>query len=157
MAAPVSTYRYGSARRAKDGLRIGTARFVPRGVPREDWQRKGYFDLWVPLLSPDPEFIKQFLHGKMTFATFARHYRARIKQKESWQVVELLAGISLFLPISLGCYCEDESRCHRSILKKFVDEEAKKRRPGFEKLRSAKDSVDLLRYASPVCFADFEQ
>lgn len=157
MAASISTYRYGSARIEREGLRIGTARFVPRGVRREDWQRKGYFDLWVPLLAPHPEFIKKFLHGKMTFATFARHYRTKMREKESWQVVELLAGLSLFIPISLGCYCEDETHCHRSLLKKLIDAEAEKRRRGFEKLRDLKESVDLLKYASPVCFADWEK
>ncbi len=157
MSASVSTYSYASIRREQEGLRIGTARFVPRGVSREDWQPKGYFDLWIPLLAPAPEFIKKFLHGHMTFANFSRHYRAKMKQTESRQVIELLAGISLFFPISLGCYCEDESRCHRSILKQLVEKEAKRRRPGFENLRDRRDSVDLLRYASPVCFADWEK
>lgn len=152
----VSTYRYASVRHEKEGLRIGTARFVPRGIRREDWQRMGYFDLWIPLLAPDPQFIQKFLHGQMPFTTFSRHYRSKMREKESWQIVELLAAISLFLPISLGCYCEDETRCHRSILKKLVADEVKKRRPGFEKLRDAKASVDLLKYASPVCFADWE-
>ncbi len=59
MSASVSTYCYASVRHEKEGLRIGTARFVPRGVRRENWQSKGYFDLWVPLLAPDPEFIKK--------------------------------------------------------------------------------------------------
>lgn len=155
MATSISIYRYASLRHEKEGLRIGTTRFVPRGVRREDWQRLGYFDLWVPLLSPEPELIKKFLHDKMPFATFARHYRAQMKQKESRQIIELLAGVSLFFPISLGCFCEDESRCHRSLLQKLVEEEAEKRRSGFEELRDLKDSVDLLRYASPVCLADW--
>jgi len=151
----LSTYRYGSARRPNAGLRIGAAHFVPRGVPRRDWQTKGYFDLWVPLLSPDAEFIGKFLRGTMTFANFSRHYRAKMKQRESAQVIELLAGISLFLPISLGCYCEDESRCHRSILRELIQIEAEKRRSGFEKLRAAPTPLEVLRYASPVCLADW--
>lgn len=154
----LSTYRYGSERRAGEGLRLGTARYVPRGVRRTEWQRQGYFDLWLPLLAPDPDAIREFLHGEMTFAQFTRKYHSAMKKKESWQVIELLAGISLFLPISLGCYCEDESRCHRSLLKKLIEQEAKRRRGGFAGLRSRQDLKELSTYASPVCFAaDWER
>jgi uncharacterized protein YeaO (DUF488 family) len=156
-AMPITTYRYGSERGPQEGLRLGTARFLPRGVRRQDWQKKGYFDLWLPLLAPDPAHIKKFLGGKMSFEQFSRHYRSRMKEKECRQVIELLAGISLFLPLSLGCYCEDESRCHRSLLGKLVMAEAKKRRKGFTALRKAKGSPELLRFASPVCFADYDE
>ena len=150
----IHTYRYGSPRECEEGLRIGTARYLPRGVKREDWQRKGYFDLWVPLLAPDPEYIKKYLGGDMTFAAFSRHYLARMKQSECRQVIALLAGVSLFLPISLGCYCEDESHCHRSLLHKLVAAEAKKKRPAFQAAEIFERVGELRQYASPVCYAD---
>lgn len=78
-----------------------------------------------------------------------------MKKKESWH--RALAGISLFLPISLGCYCKDESRCHRSILKQLIAEEANRKRSGFIELKHGQSPVDLMRYASPVCFADFDK
>lgn len=153
----LTTYRYGSERKPGEGLRLGTARFLPRGVRRQDWQKKGYFDLWLPLLAPDPGHIKKFLGGTLSFAQFSRHYRSRMKETECRQVIGLLAGISLFLPLSLGCYCEDESRCHRSLLAKLIAAEAQKRRKGFAALRKAKGSPEVLRFASPVCFADCDE
>lgn len=150
----LQTYRYGAPRGETEGLRIGTARFLPRGVRREDWQKKGYFDLWLPLLAPDPEAIKKFLSGRMTFQTFARHYRARLKNKECRHVIELLAGVSLFVPLSLGCFCEEESRCHRSVLREQIAAEVEKRRTGFQAVFGAESSVE--RFASPVCLADWE-
>lgn len=150
----IHTYRYGSLRECGEGLRIGTARFLPRGVKREDWQEKGYFDLWLPLLAPEPDYIKKYLGGNLSFAAFSRRYLSRMKQRESRQVIELLAGVSLFLPISLGCYCEDESRCHRSLLHKLVAAEAGKRRPGFQAAKVCGELEGLRQYASPVCYAE---
>jgi uncharacterized protein YeaO (DUF488 family) len=152
----IHTYRYGAPREEGEGVRIGTARYVPRGVRRADWQKKGYFDLWLPLLAPEPEFIKKFLAGQMTCAAFSRHYHHRMKQTECRQVIELLAGLSLFLPIGLGCYCEDESRCHRSLLKKLVEAEARKKRPGFAALETLRQIAERRACSSPVCFADWD-
>lgn len=152
MSPGISSYLYASPRHG-EGLRIGTTRFVPRGVRREDWQRKGYFDIWVPLLSPEPENIKEFLHGEMTFAAFSRRYRAGMKKKECRQVIELLAGMSLHLPIAVGCFCEDESRCHRSILKQLIADAVNCMQPG----KSHSAGSEQLRYASPVCYADWEE
>jgi uncharacterized protein YeaO (DUF488 family) len=130
-------YRYGSERRLGEGLRIGAARFVPRGVRREDWQRNGCFDLWLPLLAPSADLVGEFRHGHIPFATFARRYRSEMKSRESSQVIDLLAGVSLFQPISLGCYCEDESVCHRSILIQLIASAAENRRGGFEEIQAA--------------------
>ncbi len=150
----LSAYQYASARQPHEGLRIGTARSVPRGVRREDWQRLGYFDLWVPLLAPPPELVEKFRHGKITFANFSRHYRSEMKKKESSQVIELLAGIALFFPISIGCFCEDDTNCHRSVLKELIVQAAKAKQAGFVALPK---STDLMKFASPVCFADWEE
>lgn len=152
----IQTYRYASPRSETEGVRIGVARFLPRGVRREDWQKKGYFDLWLPTLAPDPEAIKAYLSGKMKFSAFARHYRSELKGKDCRHVIELLAGMSLFVPLTLGCFCEDESRCHRIVLRECVAAEAEKRRPGFLALRKADPAVELRQFASPVCYADWE-
>lgn len=150
----LSAYQYTSARSKGEGLRIGVARHVPRGIRREDWQRLGYFDLWVPLLAPPAELVKRYRGEEISFASFSRHYRAELKKKESWQVVELLAGISLFMPISLGCFCEDESRCHRSILKEIVSKAAEVKSGAFSKQSPLIDIAEVRKFASPVCFAD---
>jgi uncharacterized protein YeaO (DUF488 family) len=136
LAPLLGTYRYGEDRKPGEGLRIGAARFVPRGVRREDWQRKGCFDIWLPLLAPSPELIAEFRHGHIPFATFARRYRSEMKSRESEQVIGLLAGVSLFLPIRVGCFCEDESVCHRSVLIKLISAAAENRRAGFEAIQA---------------------
>lgn len=145
-----SLYRYGSPRRDGEGLRLGVTRYVPRGVRKADWSRHGYFDFWLPLLSPAPETLQSYVHGKITFRAFAARYRAEMKHRESAQVIELLAGISLFVPISLGCFCEDESCCHRSLLQQLIFHAARGKRHA----RGQPAAETLLKYASPVCFAD---
>lgn len=140
-------------REPREGLRVGTARFVPRGVRREFWQSQGYFDLWVPLLAPPAELVERFRHGEMTFTKFSDGYRRAMKQRESSQVIELLAGIALFLPISVGCFCEDETKCHRSVLRKLIEKAAEQKQAGF---RALGKPADLMKFASPVCFAGEE-
>lgn len=152
----IHTYRYGFPRVEGEGLRIGTARYVPRGVRREDWQTRGYFDIWLPLLAPEPEAIRKFLGGELTFAAFSRQYHRRMKVPECRQVITLLAGVSLVQPLSLGCYCEDESRCHRSLLAKLVRAEAQKIRPGITAAFSLRGGAERY-FSSPVCYADGEE
>lgn len=155
MSFPVSIYRYGTSRPAGEGMRIGVTRFIPRGVRREDRQKLNYFDVWLPLLAPEAELVSAFQAEKMTFARFASRYRSAMKAREPQQVIELLAGMSFFQPIALGCFCEDESRCHRSLLQKLVVAEVKARRSGFAKIFETEEGV--ARYASPVCFAHLEE
>lgn len=157
MNPTITTYCYGSDRRPKEGLRIGVARFVPRGIRREDWQRRGYFDLWVPLLAPDSGSVVKFRHENIIFEKFASHYRSEMKKKESRQVIELIAGIALFLPISIGCFCEDEARCHRSVLKQLIAEAAEEKRAEFSLLAEEGQEIDPAKFSSPVCFANWEE
>jgi len=152
MDAHLSTYQYGSPRQPNEGLRLGVARHVPRGVRHEDWQRKNYFDLWLPLVAPASELVSQFKHGRITFMAFSRHYLSQMKAAESRQVIELLATVSLFQSISIGCFCEDESHCHRSLLRELILKEAKKRASRFSR-RSNSQPDESARFASPVCFA----
>jgi uncharacterized protein YeaO (DUF488 family) len=154
MKPHLSTYRYGTKRKRGEGLRIGATRQVPRGIKSEDWQKKGYFDLWMPLLSPSVELLKKYLHQKLSYQVFARRYQVEMKRRESRQVVELLAAVSLVQPISFGCFCQDESRCHRRVLHALVLSEAKRRVTGLSKLHQVGPGQERSRYASPVCFAD---
>jgi len=153
MKPMISAYRYGSPRQPHEGIRIGSARHVPRGVRREDWQRKNYFDRWVPLLAPTAELVSGYRHGKINFSVFSRRYKSQMKKAESRQIIELLGAIALFQPISVGCFCEDESRCHRSLLRDLILKESKKQSVGFTKLFKSVDHGDVERFASPVCFA----
>jgi uncharacterized protein YeaO (DUF488 family) len=148
----LTTYRYGSPRSRDELLRIGAARQVPRGVPREDWQRLGYFDVWMPLLAPSAELRKEYRGGALPFEEFAHRYRKEMTKRESRQVIELLAAMLPFQPISVGCYCEDESLCHRSVLRALIEEEARERGLAFS---SARDHEG--QYASPVCYAYLEK
>ncbi len=113
-------YRYATPRQPGEGLRIGVTRHPPRGVRREDWQRRGYFDLWLPLLAPSAALLKQYREEKVTWAVFARRYRAEMKQPACRHSIALLAAFSHTTAFSIGCYCADETRCHRSLLLPLV-------------------------------------
>ncbi|HEY2827779.1 MAG TPA: DUF488 family protein [Pirellulales bacterium] len=116
----VSTYRIGSPRKKSEGLRIGTVRLLPRGVPKREYSRRDLFDIWLPLVAPSRELLKAFQSGKKTAAEFFRAYRTEMKQPTARHTIELLAAISRHTPIAVGCYCENESRCHRSVLIKLI-------------------------------------
>ena len=117
---PPGLYRYATQRMPGEGLRIGVTRHLPRGVRREDWPRRGYFDVWLPLIAPSAELLKEYRDGQVTWTVFARRYRAEMKQPACRQAIDLLAAFSHATPISLGCYCEDETRCHRTLLLPLV-------------------------------------
>ena len=157
MTPSISTYRYGSPRHENEGLRLGVARHVPRGIRRTDWQSRGYFDQWVPLLAPSSDLVAKYQQKKVSFATFARLYENQMKTRESRQVIDLLATIAVFLPISLGCYCEDEDLCHRSVLRKMILKAAEVKAREFTIFLENRESGDIAKYASPVCFRDSEE
>jgi uncharacterized protein YeaO (DUF488 family) len=154
MTEPMLTcYRYGSKRALKEGLRIGAARHVPRGVRRQDWQRCNYFDVWLPLVAAASDLVADYRHEKIGFKVFSQRYRNQMKATESRQVVQLLGTMSLSQPISIGCYCEDEKRCHRSILRELIANEAKAVAGRLFAARPDAHGDDEEHYASPVCYA----
>ena len=157
MTSRISTYRYGSPRQPNEGLRVGVTRYVPRGIRREDWSSRGYFDQWLPLLAPTSDLIAKYRQKKVSFAAFARLYEKQMKTRESQQVIDLLATMAFFFPISLGCYCENEDLCHRSVLRKVILKAAKVKAK--ESTMSLEDweSGDIAKYASPVCYRDSEE
>jgi uncharacterized protein YeaO (DUF488 family) len=116
--------RLGSARQAREGLRLGTVRRPPRGVPRAKFASGNWYDVWLPALAPSEAALKLGLRAKSVaeWKRFARRYRAEMKQPAARQALELLAALSRKTNFSVGCYCEDESRCHRSILRELLAE-----------------------------------
>jgi uncharacterized protein YeaO (DUF488 family) len=103
---------------------VGTVRRPPRGVPKKDFSRLDYYDVWLPLLSPSQELVTFALHApdEKSWRTFERKFRAEMKEPDASRVLDLLATLSHQTDFALGCYCENEARCHRSILRKLLAE-----------------------------------
>lgn len=120
----VRVVRLGSARAQDEGLRIGTVRRPPRGVPRSEYASRDWYDVWYPNLAPSVETMKraQRAENESQWAAFARKYRAEMITAENRRTIELLARLSHYADFSVGCYCEDETRCHRSVLRALLAE-----------------------------------
>jgi uncharacterized protein YeaO (DUF488 family) len=105
-----------------EGLRIGTVRRPPRGVPKSEFASRNWYDVWFPTLAPSLESMKLALSAKTAadWAAFARRYRAEMKKPDANHAIELLATLSQHNSFSVGCYCEDEARCHRSLLRALL-------------------------------------
>ena len=114
--------RLGSDRHAEEGLRIGTVRRPPRGVPKTEFSSQNWYDVWLPNVAPSPELMKlgQAAKTEKDWAAFVKKFRAELKRPEQSRIVDLLAALSHNSNISIGCYCENESRCHRSVLKEIL-------------------------------------
>jgi uncharacterized protein YeaO (DUF488 family) len=111
--------RLGSERVPHEGLRIGTVRRPPRGVPKSDFSSGNWYDVWLPNLAPTPGTIKLGLSAgsEREWGAFVKRYRAEMAAAENSRILDLLAALSHESNFSVGCYCADESRCHRSILR----------------------------------------
>lgn len=116
--------RLGSARHPEEGTRIGTVRRPPRGVAREDFARQDWYDVWFPTLAPSADTMKlgQAATTPADWAAFVRRYQAEMKQPEASHALNLLAALSHRSNLAVGCYCEDETRCHRSVLRTLLAE-----------------------------------
>jgi len=115
--------RLGSARQRGEGLRIGTARRPPRGVRKADYARRNFYDVWLPELAPSQKWVSWALSQPWTEARwrrYARNYRREMAEPPAARLIELLAALSHGANLSVGCYCEDESRCHRSLLRELL-------------------------------------
>lgn len=120
----VRVVRLGTPRAKNEGLRIGTVRRPPRGVPKSEFASQDWYDVWFPNLSPSPETVKFALAAKTPaqWAAFARKFRAEMAVPENARALDLLAALSHQANFSVGCYCEDEARCHRSVLRALLAE-----------------------------------
>jgi uncharacterized protein YeaO (DUF488 family) len=116
--------RLGSARSEGEGLRIGTVRRPPRGVPKAQFAAQNWYDVWYPNLAPSVESIKlgQAVKTPAEWAAFARKYRAEMAAPDASRTLDLLAALSHQANFSVGCYCAEEARCHRSILRELLAE-----------------------------------
>ena len=116
--------RLGSPRAQGEGVRIGTVRRPPRGVPKSEYAKRDFYDVWLPNLSPSQDLLKEgkASQDKTSWSVFRKKFRAEMKKPNASKVLDLLAALSHQTDMSLGCYCEDESRCHRSVLRELLKE-----------------------------------
>ena len=121
----IRVVRLGTTRAPDEGLRLGTVRRPPRGVRKSEYARRDFYDVWVPDLAPSPALFSWIKSQPITDAhwrTYARRYRAEMKRPEARRLIELLAALSNGANFSVGCYCENEARCHRSLLRELLVE-----------------------------------
>jgi uncharacterized protein YeaO (DUF488 family) len=114
--------RLGTPRAPGEGLRLGTVRRPPRGVPKDRFARDDWYDVWFPTLAPSLPVMKEALAAKTdkAWAAFVRKYRAEMARPEAAHALDLLAALSQHSNLSVGCYCEDESHCHRGLLRELL-------------------------------------
>ncbi len=117
--------RLGSPRGEGEGLRLGTVRRPPRGVPKSQWASRDFYDLWLPDLAPSEELLKRARQAddERSWQGFVKRYRAEMRRPEAVRLLQLLAALSRQTNFAVGCYCSDESRCHRSVLRELLSEQ----------------------------------
>jgi len=118
----VRIVQLGSPRQRGEGMRIGTVRRPPRGVPKTEYAARDYYDIWLPNLAPTAELIAQgkAAAGAADWDRFVRGYRAQMNAPDARRLLDLLAAFSMSTNFSVGCYCKDENRCHRSVLRQLL-------------------------------------
>ena len=128
MLMVVRVVRLGSRRLKDEGTRIGTVRRPPRGVPKAEFASQDWYDVWFPNLAPSAETVKsgQAAGTPREWAAFLKKYRAEMASPENSRTLDLLATLSHHANFSVGCYCENESHCHRSILRALLVEKGAK-------------------------------
>jgi uncharacterized protein YeaO (DUF488 family) len=115
MALKLRTFRIGEPPKRGEGIRLGVVRFLPRGVKKEDYRKRGLFDLWFPALAPSQALLKKRDSG------LPRRFRSELlASSESRQTLLFLAEVARKTPLAIGCYCADESKCHRSVLASLI-------------------------------------
>jgi len=127
---PISIVRLGTPRKANEGLRLGTVRRPPRGVPKADFAKRDFYDVWLPTLAPSEPLLKEAMsthdpnaqHVERTWRDFERKYRAEMRRPDPAHLLDTLAALSHQTNFSMGCYCADEKLCHRSILRRLLAE-----------------------------------
>ncbi len=121
----IRVVRLGTPRHPAEGLRIGTVRRPPRGVRKEDYGERDYFDVWLPELAPSAPLVAWALSQPFTpkrWTVYERRYRQEMRQPAAQRLIALLAALSKQTNFAVGCYCEEETRCHRSLLKDVLGE-----------------------------------
>jgi uncharacterized protein YeaO (DUF488 family) len=116
------TFRIGHSPRRAGELRVATTRRPPRGVPKSEWRE--YFDVWLPALGPSAGLLQRARSMVATdagWSRFVRAYTREMSAADARQTIALIAAVARKMPIAIGCYCEDESRCHRSVLRQLIE------------------------------------
>lgn len=121
----VRIVRLGTPRRCNEGLRLGTVRRPPRGVPKAEFAGRDFYDVWLPALSPSPPLVAQAQAAadsgsEKAWAAFVRKFKGQMNEPDASRLIDLLAALSHQTSFSLGCYCENEARCHRSVLRALL-------------------------------------
>jgi uncharacterized protein YeaO (DUF488 family) len=119
----IGIVRLGSPRRAADALRLGTVRQPPRGVPKAEFATRDFFDLWLPDLAPSAALLAWARQAPLTatrWTMFERRYRREMQAPATLRLIALVAALSKRTDLEVGCYCEDEARCHRSLLRQLL-------------------------------------
>ena len=124
----IKIVRLGTKRSRGEGLRIGTVSRPPRGVPKSKFASQNWYDVWLPNVAPSAELMKlgKVAESEKEWAVFARKYRREMTNPEKSKILDLLAALSHDTDLSVGCYCENEARCHRSILRELLSERGAK-------------------------------
>jgi len=124
----IRVVRLGSPRKSGEGLRLGTVRRPPRGVPKAEHASRDFYDVWLPDLAPSEGLVKQALRApdERAWRAFVRRYRAEMKRPEAARLLALLAALSHHTNLAVGCYCAEEARCHRSVLRDLLREHGAK-------------------------------
>jgi uncharacterized protein YeaO (DUF488 family) len=124
----IRVVRLGSPRAQGEGVRLGTVRRPPRGVPKAEHASRDFYDVWLPDLAPSETLVKQALSvsDDRAWRAFAARYRREMKRPEAARLLALLAALSHQTSFSVGCYCAEEARCHRSVLKALLQEHGAK-------------------------------
>ena len=121
----IRVVRLGAPRSKHEGVRLGTVRRLPRGVRKAEYAARDYFDVWLPELAPSAALLSWAQSQEWTpgrWATFVRKYRREMRQPQAARLLSLLAALSKTAGLSVGCYCEDLGRCHRSVLRDLLEE-----------------------------------
>ena len=120
--------RLGTDRGSDEGLRIGTVRRPPRGVPKSEFASQNWYDVWLPTVAPSADLMRldQAVDSTKDWAVFVKKYRKKMATPEKSRVLDLLAALSHAATSSVGCYCENEERCHRSVLRELLAERGAK-------------------------------
>ena len=124
----IRVVRLGSPRTAGEGPRLGTVRRPPRGIPKAEHASRDFYDVWLPDLAPSEALLKQALQApdERAWRAFVKKYRAEMKRPEASRLLALLATLSCQTNFSVGCYCQDETHCHRSVLRELLEEHGAK-------------------------------
>ena len=120
----IRVVQLGGPRKPGEGLRVGTVRRPPRGVPKTEFASRNFYDVWLPELAPSDALVAVGLRARddREWQAFVKRYRSEMKHPPSARLLRLLAALSHHTALSVGCYCVDEARCHRSVLKELLRE-----------------------------------